>query len=464
MNIYSKKIYEKYVINTFCELYNVTKNELYSNDHIYFRFLCFSYINFIKTFDIPNLKLNSRYETVFIEFRILPHIEFIIRNTIVKLGSDWSHTIVCGNQNYDFMNKMCNTISPNIKIIKINLDNLLVNDYNILLTSVNFWNLFKGEKLLIYQEDSIMFKNNINDFLIYDYIGAPFPKYVNDTPNLVGNGGFSLRNKTKMIHVINKISINDTIFNSSTLHYMKNSGLTTAPEDVYFSKNMQELKIGIVANYESALSFSTESVANKHSLGGHKFWIGNNDWKQLIKKRFDLVEYKPHSNLLLYLKYYNISEIHSKINSIPNAFDIDLYFCDIINNLCIGNTEEILKYIKNIGLNGFIYHPKQILNIFPNIVIYKFMKNLFIMYKFTIYKSSEFVNKFIYKSNYNDLKTQLIKQKYYNLNNKIELLIVVFIGNENRGIDLINKIINYKIDYIPDTINNVINIYNFINN
>ena len=26
------------------------------------------------------------------------------------------------------------------------------------------------------------------------------------------------------------------------------------------------------------------------------------------------------------------------------------------------------------------------------------------------------------------------------------------------------KIINYKIDYIPDTINNVINIYNFINN
>ena len=52
------------------------------------------------------------------------------------------------------------------------------------------------------------------------------------------------------------------------------------------------------------------------------------------------------------------------------------------------------------------------------------MKNLFIMYKFTIYKSSEFINKFIYKSNYNDLKSRLIKQKYYNLNNKIQINLI----------------------------------------
>ena len=66
----------------------------------------------------------------------------------------------------------------------------------------------------------------------------------------------------------------------------------------------------------------------------------------------------------------------------------------------IGNNEDIIKYIKNIGLNGFIYHPKQLFNIFPSMIIYNFMNNCFIMYKLNIYKSSDFVNKFVYNSNY----------------------------------------------------------------
>ena len=139
MNIDFKKIYDKNMINTFCELYNVTKYELNKNDHTYFRYLCFSYIEFIKKNNIPILKLNNRYESVFIEFRILPHIEFIIRNTILRLAHDWSHTIVCGNQNYDFISKMCNDISPNINIIKLDFDNLLVNEYNNLLS--NIWKI-----------------------------------------------------------------------------------------------------------------------------------------------------------------------------------------------------------------------------------------------------------------------------------------------------------------------------------
>ena len=93
-------------MNTFCETYDVTKTELNKEDHIYFRFLCFSYIEFIRNINIPNIKLGNRYEAVFIEFRILPHTEFIIRNTIIKLGSDWSHTIICGNQNYDFFKQL----------------------------------------------------------------------------------------------------------------------------------------------------------------------------------------------------------------------------------------------------------------------------------------------------------------------------------------------------------------------
>ena len=41
-------------------------------------------------------------ETVLIEFRPLPNLEFLIRNTIIKL-KDWNHTVVCGNINYNFI-------------------------------------------------------------------------------------------------------------------------------------------------------------------------------------------------------------------------------------------------------------------------------------------------------------------------------------------------------------------------
>ena len=163
-----------------------------------------------------------------------------------------------------------------------------------------------------------------------------------------------------------------------------------------------------------------------------------------MKQVFGFVDYKPNSDLYEYLKYYSISENHSKLHSIPNAFDIDFYFCDVINNLFIGNKEDIMKYIKLIGLNGFIYHPKQLVNIFSNILFYKFMNNIFIVYKFMVYKSCDFVNKFVYGSTYQDLKTILLKKKYYALDKNIEVLILVFVGNEERGIDLIKRVIEYK--------------------
>lgn len=445
MEVDFKKLFKKYILASFCDQYEIENVDfIREDDHTYFRFLCFSYIEFIRNINVPQLKLGCVNEAVFVEFRILPHIEFIIRNAIIKLGSDWSHTIICGDLNYDFMVDLCFHISPFIKVINTGLDNVAANNYNIMLTSQEFWELLEGEKILIYQEDSIMFKNNIDDFLIYDFIGAPFPKDQNDTPNLVGNGGFSLRSKSAMLRVIKSISLVDTSYNSSTLRYMKNSGLINPPEDVYFSKNLQELGLGKVAPYEIALRFSSESVMNKSSLGGHKYWIGNSDWKLRMKKVFGFTEYIFQSDLNEYLKFYQISNQHSRVETIPNAFDIDLHFCDVVNNLFIGNNEDVMKYIRHIGLIGFVYHPKQIQNLFTEIAFYKFMNDIFIVHKFTVYKASEFVTKFIYNASYDDFHKLLLKNKYYKLDHKNDNLILLFIGNEEKGTDLLHRVIKYK--------------------
>ena len=255
------------------------KEELDIDPKEEFRQICESYIDFIKYIDLPEIKKGQKNEAVLIEYRCFPHLEFLIRNAILKLGSEWSFSVVCGKLNYEFISNLCLKISPEIKIIKTDYENLNQSTYSLFLASVDFWNLISGEKILIYQEDSCIFNSNINDFLIWDYIGAPWNKTQNDTPNCVGNGGFSLRTKKCMINVINNKHINKIILNSSTMNYINSTGMKVAPEDVYFSKIMQESNIGKVADWDIASNFSTESIFNINSFGGHNFWLSDNNWK-----------------------------------------------------------------------------------------------------------------------------------------------------------------------------------------
>jgi hypothetical protein len=124
------------------------------------------------------------------------------------------------------------------------------------------------------------------DFIEWDYIGAPWKKEQNDTPNCVGNGGLSLRSKSIMLEVISKIGILQTRYNSSTTNYMTNTNSFCPPEDVYFSKNMQELNIGKVADWDSAYTFSSESISNENSFGWHGVSVNNIKLlKQILYKR-----------------------------------------------------------------------------------------------------------------------------------------------------------------------------------
>lgn len=434
--------FNQYTSLLFCEKCNININEL-QNDHNYFRYICFKFNFFIKHIQLPKIKISSIWEVVLIEFRILPHIEFLIRNAIMRLRNDWCYTVVCGNLNYEFIVEICSRISNNINIIKIEKDNLTPSDYSKYLSSLSFWRQLKGEKILIYQEDSIIFKNNIQDFIKYDYIGAPFPKNTNNTPNCVGNGGFSLRNRSKMIEIIQKISVENTIFNSSTKDYIKNTNLDFPPEDVYFSKNMQELNIGVVADWNTAFSFSMESIFNENSFGGHRFWISNDKWREHINKNYQYSLYEFNSDIKEYLKFNNMPEDYNKTVSIKNAFDIDVYFFSKINNFPYLHKYEIFKKIKQIGLNGLIYHPKQLLNIYPNIVFYKFLDDIYVLHELTIYTILDF-KKLIYDLSYPELSKIIIKERYSLLDDRLDLLLLVFIGNEERGVNLLHKIIKYK--------------------
>jgi hypothetical protein len=287
----------------FYSVYGVSKEDVGVNPKIEYRFFCFQHIKYMRNIELPPIKKGMMLEAVLIEFRPFPHLEFLIRNTIRKLGPEWSHTVVCGKLNYEFVKNMCHDINVNIKVIQTKYENLNPSEYSRFLSSLSFWNLFDGKKILIYQEDTCIFRTNIRDFLRYDYVGAPWPLGQNDNKNLVGNGGFSLRTKQCMIDVIQKVSIDKTNYNSCTLEYLKNTKSTVPPEDVYFSKNMLDYNIGLVADWSTASHFSCETIYNPKSLGGHNFWLSNKEWKKTMRENVVLQVRPNYDDFLVNIEH-----------------------------------------------------------------------------------------------------------------------------------------------------------------
>ena len=95
------------------------------------------------------------------------------------------------------------------------------------------------EYVLLYHSDSFILNPELwsDDFLKYDYIGAPWPLYMGwpTEGNQVGNGGFSIR--TKRLHELIKnyrhgSENEDTFIVGTHKQDLINNGFTIAPVDV----------------------------------------------------------------------------------------------------------------------------------------------------------------------------------------------------------------------------------------
>jgi len=261
-----------------------------------FRAWCKHYLPYIRRIALPQFPTRSKLEAVLVEYRELPHLEFILRNNIIKLGNKWCHTVICGNLNHYFVASLCASLSTKIKVIRTDFDNLTPSEYSRFVASDAFWDLLTGDKILLYQEDSILFRKNIDDFLSYDYIGAPWPSHQNDTKDGVGNGGLSLRTRQIMKTILSKRTLGQTTFNTDTIRYITNTASTCPPEDVYFSKSMDDLGIGKKPDWLTASFFSQETVVNPRSLGGHCFWLNDPHWKRRLRTN-NVVQFRPHHDV-----------------------------------------------------------------------------------------------------------------------------------------------------------------------
>ena len=126
-----------------------------------------------------------------------------------------------------------------------------------------------------------------------------------------------------------------------------------------------------------------------------------------MKTCFSYKDYLYKSNIREYLKYNKLNESYDKTHIIPNAFDVDLFFCNYVNGILEkydDNNEKdrkiVMEYIKKQGLKGRIYHPKQLKNIFSTINIFHFLNKICIEHNFNVYDAKDFVNQQLYNIHY----------------------------------------------------------------
>jgi hypothetical protein len=138
---------------------------------------------------------------------------------------------------------------PDWKVIHINNPEIKTqNDYNNFLTSKEFYDLIPFDKFLIFQHDSGLLRKGIEDFLEWDYIGAPWKFQEHG-----GNGGLSWRSKKAMLECIMQLPWNPTL----------------GHEDVYFSNLLRRIPNFKLAPREICEKFSCESIYTEGTLGYH---------------------------------------------------------------------------------------------------------------------------------------------------------------------------------------------------
>uniref|UniRef100_A0A061SK36 DUF5672 domain-containing protein n=1 Tax=Tetraselmis sp. GSL018 TaxID=582737 RepID=A0A061SK36_9CHLO len=135
------------------------------------------------------------------EFRLDFRLQYVVKNVMYHLGPDWGLTVVHGITNHEFVRRELATVKG-AKLVKLDVHSVDIADLNRMMLSSRFWREIGADKVLVFQTDSLLLHSKINQFLDYDYVGAPWavandlwkkPPWVSLLYNGVGNGGLSLR-------------------------------------------------------------------------------------------------------------------------------------------------------------------------------------------------------------------------------------------------------------------------------
>ena len=234
---------------------------------------------------IPRVNINTYtlYTAIIVEPRIHKALSFVLKNFTDNLNEDWNFIIYHGTQNESMVKSIISTFSESVKsritLINLKVKNISVAEYSTMFFCPTFYDNIPTESFLIFQTDSIILKENkdkIYDFMKYDYVGAPWPKTLDILGKMqVGNGGLSLRKKSKMVELLKykEKGIANGFF-----------GKYIAEDQFFCGYYVSEVNV-YKPIFIKAKDFSVESIFYKTPFGIHKcwYWLSTNDLYTMYK-------------------------------------------------------------------------------------------------------------------------------------------------------------------------------------
>jgi len=177
----------------------------------------------------------SRFRAVTVLHKPCSTLGYTLTNFAANLGPEWPILILHNEDVSPHLEK-----NKNLRLQKKNgllhtaslerngfpaLSSSNSSTYSKLLSSTRFWSALKAQHVLIFQTDSVLCSMSpwtIEDFLPYDYVGAPWIDrwYGMD----IGNCGLSLRKAKTMIRITKSFKFNET-----------------ENEDIYFARGIYDL-------------------------------------------------------------------------------------------------------------------------------------------------------------------------------------------------------------------------------
>jgi hypothetical protein len=196
------------------------------------------------------------YTAVLVEPRKHKALDIVLSNFNRNLNEHWTFLIYHSVLNESFMIDLLqkHKMYSRCKRVILEKDNLSINEYNQLLYSEKFYEPIETDMFLIFQTDALIsntYKDYVYKFLHYDYVGAPWK-----ANNKVGNGGLSLRKKSKMLEILKKHGAG-----------VKHKNGKYCNEDTFFSNHTLDKP-----TVEEAKQFSVETLFSDKSFGLHKAW------------------------------------------------------------------------------------------------------------------------------------------------------------------------------------------------
>ncbi|MDH3376586.1 MAG: hypothetical protein OEQ39_06405 [Gammaproteobacteria bacterium] len=213
----------------------------------------------LRAVDFTGIPINSNKFAVFIETKRSPFTEFAIRNIMFFLGEEWGLQVFVSRDMRDWIMKVLSGWQyVHINSLPVGLQESGRDFADTVKRKVGFWKSIKGEVQLFFNSDSMLCSNEVEAFLEYDYVGAPWPDSVISPWCLFGSGGLSVRRKMAMIEVCKASNANPWIIGS---------------EDAFYSINMHLMPDKYhLPSVELARRFAVERIYHPSPVGVHKAW------------------------------------------------------------------------------------------------------------------------------------------------------------------------------------------------